>query len=168
MIIFGLNNKMSLLQQITTDLVSAMKSKDELKLSTLRLTKTALDRFEKDQKKVLDPVSEQKILSTLVKQRKDSIAMFTTGNRPELAAKEQAELNIIENYMPKEATELEVDTAIQLAICNFKAVPGLRDTKKSFGDIMKRTQSLLESRGKRSDGKTLSEKIKVQLENISS
>jgi uncharacterized protein len=145
---------MTLLQKVQTEIVTAMKSRDEACLGTLRLIKAALDRCEKDQQKPLDEASEQKVLATMVKQRRDSIEMFTKGNRPELAEKEQAELVLIEGFMPKEATEAELDFAVQLTMET--AGPGA-----NMGSLMALAKAFLT--GKRVDGRKLSEKIKAQL-----
>lgn len=153
-----------LLDKIKTDIVIAMKAKDELRLNTLRSIKMTLDKFLKDNQQPnpstsLTEVVEQKLLGTLAKQRREASLAFSTGNRPELAAKEEAELKILEAYMAQEATEEEVTAAIE------ESLIGLLVTgPKAMGVVMKSVQQKLV--GKRVDGKILSEKIKTRLATI--
>src|SRR5271170_3914059 len=107
---------MALLDQIQTDLVAAMRAKDELKLNAIRMIKTALKKHEIDSMKPLDEATELQLLSTLIKQRRESADMFRKGNRPELADREEAELKLIESYMPAAPTEAEIDAAISAAM----------------------------------------------------
>ena len=107
---------MSLAEKIQTDLVAAMRAKDELRLSVLRGIKSAIKLKEVEKIKTLDESETIQILQMLVKQRKESIEQFTKGNRPELAAKETKELAIIESYLPAGASEAEMDAAINTAI----------------------------------------------------
>src|ERR1700676_795765 len=99
---------MPLLDQVQTDMVTAMKARDEARLSALRMIKTALKKHEVDSMKPLDESSELQILNTLVKQRRESADMFRKGNRPELAEKEEAELKLIESYMPSAPSSAEM------------------------------------------------------------
>ncbi|MGA2434800.1 MAG: GatB/YqeY domain-containing protein [Bryobacteraceae bacterium] len=147
---------MSLLDQIQSDMTAAMKARDEDRLGAIRLIKTALKKHEVDSMKPLDEKSELQILNTLVKQRKESAEMFRKGGRPELAAKEDAELAIIESYMPVSAGDEEIDAAIAAAI----AETGIASLKQ-MGVVMKATQAKLT--GKRVDGKALSDKVKARL-----
>src|ERR1700721_3797036 len=103
---------MALLDQIQTDMVAAMRAKDEMKLNAIRMIKTALKKHEVDSMKPLDEATELQILGTLIKQRREAADMFRKGDRPELADKEEAELKLIESYMPSAPTEAEVDDAI--------------------------------------------------------
>jgi uncharacterized protein len=91
---------MSLLDPIQKEMVDAMKAKAEARLSTLRMIKSALKKHEIDSMKPLDEATEMQVLKSLVKQRQDSIEMYRKGNRPELAEKEEAELKMIESYLP--------------------------------------------------------------------
>src|SRR6266568_5106048 len=106
---------MPLLEQIQKDMVTAMKAKDEARLSTVRMIKAALKKHEVDAMKPLDESTELQILNTLVKQRRESADMFRKGNRPDLADKEDAELKLIEAYMPAAPSEEEIDAAIAAA-----------------------------------------------------
>lgn len=128
-----------------------MKVRDELRLTALRQIKTTLDRHEKDQRKPLDEASEQKLLETLAKQHYDSIDMFLKGDRQELAVKEQAELRVIETYLLQEATDAELDAAVESAVAS----------ANNIGGAMKLAKVNLS--GKRVDGRLLSEKIKAKL-----
>jgi uncharacterized protein YqeY len=147
---------MSLLDRIQKDLVDAMKRKEEARLSALRMTKAALKKLEVDSMKPLDENTEMQVLNTLIKQRRDSIEMFRKGNRPELADKEEAELKLIETYLPAAPGETEVDDAIQAAIQETGAT-----SPKQMGVVMKAAQAKLA--GKRVDGKALSEKVRARL-----
>lgn len=147
---------MPLLDRVQKDMVEAMKARDEARLSAIRMIKTALKKQEVDSMKPLDEAAEMQILNSLIKQRRDSIEMFRQGNRPELAEKEEAELKLIEGYMPAGATEEEIAAAIEAAI----AETGV-SSQKQMGVVMKATQAKLS--GKRVDGKALSEKVRAKL-----
>src|SRR5215467_6714955 len=99
---------MSLTGQVQKDMVYAMKKKEELRLSTLRMMKAALKNKEIDKRAPLDEKEELQVFSTMIKQRKDSIEQFEKGNRHELAKKEADEIAIIEIYMPKAVGEDEI------------------------------------------------------------
>ena len=147
---------MALLERIQTDLVAAMRAKDEARLSTIRMIKTALKKHEIDSMKPLDEATELQLLNTLIKQRREAADMFRKGGRPELADKEEAELKQIEAYMPSAPTDDEIDTAISEAIAETGAT-----SAKQMGLVMKAAQAKLA--GKRVDGKALSEKVKAKL-----
>src|ERR1035438_3398097 len=110
------NCPMSLNEQVQKDLVAAMRGKEELRLSTLRMMKTALKNKEIDKRAPLDEKEELQVLSTLIKQRKDSIEAFEKGNRLELAKKEAEEITYIEAYMPKALGEEEIVAAVKATI----------------------------------------------------
>ncbi len=147
---------MPLLDRIQSDMVAAMKSKEEARLGALRMIKTALKKHEVDSMKPLDEATELQILKTLVKQRRDSIEMFQKGNRPDLAGKEEAELKLIETYMPAAPTDEEVDAAISAAISESGVT-----SSKQMGVVVKAAQAKLA--GKRVDGKALSDKVRSKL-----
>jgi uncharacterized protein YqeY len=147
---------MALLDRIQTDMVAAMRAKAEARLSAIRMIKTALKKHEIDSMKPLDEAAEMQILNSLMKQRRDSIDMFRKGNRPELAEKEEAELKLIESYMPAGASEAEIEKAIEEAM----AETGISSVKQ-MGVVMKAAQAKLT--GKRVDGKALSEKVRAKL-----
>jgi uncharacterized protein len=147
---------MPLLDQIQKDMIAAMKSREELRLDALRMIKTALKKHEIDSMKPLDEPTELQILNTLVKQRHESADMFRKGNRPELADKEEAELKIIESYMPSSPTEAEMDSAVAAALAETGAT-----SAKQMGVVMKAAQAKLA--GKRVDGKALSDRVRSKL-----
>src|SRR5262250_3862787 len=117
---------MSLVDQIQKDIVAAMKSRDEARLSTLRMVKTALMNKKIEKMADLDDKEAQQVLNTLIKQRKDSIEQFTKGGRKELADKEAAELKLIESYMPKAAGEEEIAKVVKSAISEMGS-PTMKD-----------------------------------------
>jgi uncharacterized protein YqeY len=147
---------MPLLDQIQKDIIAAMKGREEARLDALRMIKTALKKHEIDSMKPLDEPTELQILNTLIKQRKEASDMFRKGNRPELADREDAELKLIETYMPSAPTEEEVDAAIAAAM----AESGITSLKQ-MGVVMKAAQAKLS--GKRVDGKALSERVRSKL-----
>jgi uncharacterized protein len=147
---------MSISEQVQKDMVAAMRSKEELKLSTLRMVKAALKNKEIDKRAALDEKEEIAVLSTLVKQRKDSIEQFTKGNRLELARKEADEIVIIEAYMPKAVGEDEVVAAVRATIAEM-----VSPTMKDMGNVMKATMAKFA--GARVDGKLVSETVKKEL-----
>src|SRR5580698_9924502 len=147
---------MALLERIQTDMVAAMRTKDEARLNAIRLIKTALKKHEVDSMKPLDEATEIQILNTLIKQRREAADMFRKGDRAELADKEEAELKLVESYMPAAPSDGEIDAAIAAAI----AETGVTSAKQ-MGVVMKATQAKLA--GKRVDGKALSEKVKARL-----
>lgn len=147
---------MALLEEVQKDMIAAMKAKDELRLSTVRMVKAALKKHEVDSGKPLDEAAEMKILASLVKQRQDAIEMYRKGGRPELAEKEQAEIAIIQGYMPATATEEQMDAAIDAAIAETAA-----DSMKHMGAVMKAAKDRLA--GKTVDGRALSERVKKRL-----
>lgn len=147
---------MPLLDRIQTDMVTAMRAKDEMRLGAIRLIKTALKKQEVDSMKPLDEPAEMQILSSLIKQRRESAEMFRKGDRPELAEREEAELKIVESYMPASASEAEMEAAISSAIGETGAT-----SAKQMGLVMKAAQAKLA--GKRVEGKELSEKVRARL-----
>lgn len=147
---------MPLLDRIQSDMVASMKAKDEARLNAIRLIKTALKKHEVDSMKPLDENSELQILGTLIKQRREAADMFRKGGRAELADKEEAELKLIESYMPAAPSDAETDAAITAAL----AETGVTSLKQ-MGVVMKAAQAKLA--GKRVDGKALSEKVRGRL-----
>jgi hypothetical protein len=147
---------MPLLDRIQKDLTDAMKSRNEMRLSAIRMIKSALKKHEIDSMKPLDEAAEMQVLNTLVKQRRDSIDMFRKGNRPELAEKEEGELKLIESYLPAAPTDEEMQSAIDAALAETGA-----SALKQMGVVMKAAQAKLA--GKRVDGKVLSEKVRAKL-----
>lgn len=147
---------MPLIDQIQTDMVAAMKSGEQARLDALRMVKAALMKYKVDMMKPADETAELQILTTLIKQRRESADIFRANNRPELADKEEAELKLIESYMPAAPTDDEVDAAIAAAIAETGAT-----SAKQMGLVMKAAQGKLA--GKRIDGKAMSEKVRAKL-----
>ena len=147
---------MSLLDRLQKDMVDAMKAKDEARLSAVRMVKSALMKHKVDSMKELDENAELQVLNTIVKQRRESVDMFRKGGREELAAKEEAELKIVESYMPAAPSQEEVAAAIEAAI----AETGVT-SQKQMGVVMKAVQAKLA--GKRVDGKALSDRVRSRL-----
>src|SRR5579864_8752314 len=104
---------MSLIEQIQKDITTAMKARDEQRLSCLRMVKSALQNRQIEKMAPLDEQESQQVLSTLIKQRKDSIEQFTKGGRQEMADKEAAEITVIEGYLPKAASEADVAAGVK-------------------------------------------------------
>jgi uncharacterized protein YqeY len=146
----------ALLDRIQTDMVAAMRAKEELKLNAIRMIKAALKKHEVDSMKPLDEGTELQILGTLIKQRREAAEMFRKGDRAELADKEEAELKLIESYMPSAPSDQEIEDAIAQALAETGAT-----TQKQMGLVMKAAQAKLA--GKRVDGKALSEKVRARL-----
>jgi hypothetical protein len=147
---------MALLDRIQKDMVEAMKSKSEARLGALRMVKSALKKHEIDAMKPLDEATEMQVMSTLLKQRRESVDMFRKGGREELALKEEAEIRILESYLPAGATPAELEAAIAVAISETGAT-----SAKQMGLVMKAAQARLA--GKRVDGRVLSELVKAKL-----
>jgi len=147
---------MALLEQIQKDMVAAMKAREEAKLDAIRMIKAALQKHEIDGMKPLDEQTELQVLTTLIKQRREAADMFRKGNRPELADKEEAELKLIESYMPAAPSEEEVDAAIAAAMSE-TGITAL----KQMGLVMKAAQGKLA--GKRVDGRALSDRVRSKL-----
>jgi hypothetical protein len=147
---------MALLDRIQKDMVEAMKAKEELRLGTVRMVKAALKKQEIDSMKPLDEAAEMQVMNTLIKQRREAADLFRKGGREELAAKEEAELKLIESYLPAAPTPEELDAAVGSAIAETGAA-----SAKQMGLVMKAAQAKLA--GKRVDGKVLSEMVKSRL-----
>lgn len=149
---------MGLSEQVQKDMVDAMRSRDELRLSTLRMVKSALKNKEIDKRAPLDEKEAQQVLSTLIKQRKDSIEQFQKGGRQELADKEAAEIKLIEAYLPKAMGEEEIIAVVKATIAEMGS-----PTMKDMGTVMKNSMAKLQATGARVEGKTVSEIVKKQL-----
>lgn len=149
---------MSLKEKLVADMTAAMKAKDANKLSTLRMAKSALMNEENKRGvgTVLTDEETAKVLQSLVKQRKDSIEQFTANGRTELAEKEQAELAVLEEYLPKAASQEEIAAAVEEAVNETGA-----SSMKDMGAVMK--AALAKLQGKTADGKIVSETVKAKL-----
>lgn len=153
---------MSIGEKIQADIVTAMKARDEHRLTTLRMVKSALKSKEIDKREPLTDAEEAQILTTLIKQRKDSAEQFTKGDRPELAEKERAEIAMIEGYLPKAAGEEEIRAVVAGAIEHLTQ-SGQRPGPKDMGTAMRVVQQRLLASNVRADGKLVSEIVKAEL-----
>jgi len=149
---------MTLSEQIQKDMVSAMRSREEPRLSTLRMVKSALKNKEIEKRGPLDEKESLAVLSTLIKQRRDSIEQFTKGNRLELAQKEALEIVVIEGYMPKAVSEEEIVAVVCATIAEMGS-----PTMKDMGTVMKNAMAKFAASGARVDGKLVSETVKREL-----
>lgn len=149
---------MSISEQVQKDMVDAMRSREELRLSTLRMVKSALKNKEIEKRGPLDEKEAQQVLATLIKQRKDSIEQFQKGGRQELADKEAAEIKLIEAYLPKAMGEDEIAAVVKATIAEMGS-----PTMKDMGTVMKNAMSKLQATGARVEGKMVSEIVKKQL-----
>jgi uncharacterized protein YqeY len=150
---------MGLSEQIQKDLTEAMKARAEQRLSTLRMVKSALKHREVEKMAPLDDKEAQQVLSTLIKQRKESIEQFLKGGRKELADKEAAEITLIEAYLPKAAGEGEIVSGVKAVIAEMPAAP----TMKDMGAVMKAAMAWFARADMRVDGKLVSEAVKREL-----
>ena len=154
---------MSISEKVTADIVTAMKSREEHRVTTLRMVKSALRSKEIDKREPLTDAEQIAVLSTLLKQRRESVESFTKGGRPELAAKEQVEIEMIEGYMPQAAGEDQIRAIVETAIAHLAASgsskPGLRD----MGAAMKIVQQRILADGLRADGKVVADMVKAEL-----
>jgi hypothetical protein len=147
---------MALLEQLQKDMAAAMKAREEARLATLRMMKAALMKEKVDSMKPLDEAAELKVLNSLIKQRRDAAELYRQGGRPELAEREEAELKLIETYMPASATEEEVQAAVEAALAETGA-----SGPKQMGQVIAAARARLA--GKRIDGKRLSDLVKARL-----
>jgi uncharacterized protein YqeY len=150
---------MPLLDQIQLDITAAMKARDDHRLSTLRMVKTALQNKQIEKMSPLDDKESQAVLATLIKQRKDSIEQFTKGGRQEMADKEAAEIKLIETYLPQAAGADEIVAGVRAVIAEMPAPP----TIKEMGAVMKSAMARFAEAGMRVDGKLVSETVKREL-----
>ena len=147
---------MTLTKQIVADLTAAMKAQDAGRTSTLRMVKAAMMNRQIEKGSELDDDDMQKLLRSLVKQRRDSIEQYEKAGRQELVDKEKAELDVIETYLPQSASPDEIEQAVAAAIAETGAA-SMRD----MGKVMKAAQNALA--GKNADGKLVSEVVKAKL-----
>jgi uncharacterized protein YqeY len=153
---------MSLVEKIRQDMVGAMKQRAVERLSTLRMVVSALKNKEIEQRTPVTDPQALVVLTTLIKQRKDSIEQFTKGNRPELAEKEAAEITVIEEYMPKAAGDEELRQLVSSTLAELRA-QGAQLGSKDMGTVMKAVQVRIQASGLRADGRVVSELVKAEL-----
>jgi uncharacterized protein len=153
---------MSLVEKIHQDMVSAMKQRSVDRLSTLRMVKSALKNKEIEQRSPVTDAQALQVLTTLIKQRRDSIEQFTKGNRPELAEKEAAEIVVIEEYMPKAAGDDELRQLVTATLAELRS-QGSQLGPKDMGTVMKAVQARIQATGLRADGRVVSDLVKTAL-----
>jgi uncharacterized protein YqeY len=149
---------MSLEQILGADIVTAMKARDATRLTAIRMLKSALTNKSIEKGRALDTAEELQVVSMLVKQRRDSIEQFTKGGRVDLADKEQAEIVILEAYLPAAASDDEISQAVAAAVAETGAT-----TPKDMGKVMKAVLAALA--GKTVDGKQVSDAVRARLNN---
>jgi uncharacterized protein len=148
---------------ITQQVITAMKAHDAERTGTLRLIKNALKNKAIEKRAALTPAEEQQALATMIKQRRDSIEQFTKGNRPELAAKESAEIVVIEEFLPKALDEGGLRALVAEAIAEHASASGRTPGPKDMGPVIKAVQAKLQQAGVRAEGRVVSEAVKVSL-----
>lgn len=158
-----MNEAGALEAQISQQIVTAMKMHDAERTGTLRLIKTALKNKAIEKRGPLDSAEEQQALATMIKQRRDSIEMFTKGNRPELAAKEAAEITVIEEFLPKALDEAGLRALVGEVIAEHTNATGRAPTSKEMGPVIKAVQARLQQAGVRAEGRVVSEMVKQSL-----
>ena len=148
---------MNLSEQIVSDLTVSMKAQDAQRTSTLRMVKAAMMNRKIEKGAELDDEEMQKLLRSLVKQRRDSIEQYEKAGRQELVDKEQAEIDVIETYLPQAASAAEIEAAVSAAIAETGAT-----SIKDMGRVMKAAQASLA--GKNADGKLIADTVKAKLD----
>jgi uncharacterized protein len=147
---------MSLQDRIQSDIADAMRSKEALKLGVLRMMKTAVKNKEIEKMKPLDEAEVVAVLNSLLKQRRDSVEQFRGGGREELAQKEEAEILILQQYLPAAAADHDIRRAIDEAVQETGA-----SSMKDMGKVMK--AALVKLAGKTADGSKVSQMVKEKL-----
>lgn len=157
-------------QQISKQIVAAMKAHDAERTGTLRMIKSALMNkviekraAQKQFEVALTQAESEQVLATMIKQRRDSIEQFTRGNRPELAAKEAAEIVIIEEFLPKVLDEAGLRALVAEAIAAHASSTGQKPGPKDMGPVIKAVQAKIQGSGMRAEGRVVSEAVKAAL-----
>jgi uncharacterized protein len=148
---------------ISQQIVAAMKARDAERTGTLRLIKTALKNRSIEKRAPLTQGEGEQTLASMIKQRRDSIDQFTRGDRPDLVAKEQAEIVVIEEFLPKALDEAGLVALVTEALADLAAALGHKPTQKEMGPAMKAVQARLQAAGLRADGRAVSDLVKKAL-----
>jgi uncharacterized protein YqeY len=156
--------------QVSRQVVAAMKAHDAERTGTLRLIKSALINkaiekrgAQKQLDATLTQAESEQVLATMIKQRRDSIEQFTNGGRPELAAKEAAEIVVIEEFLPRALDEAGLAKLVAEALAELEASLGHKPTVKDMGATMKAVQAKLQASGARAEGRLVSDLVKKHL-----
>jgi uncharacterized protein YqeY len=147
---------MAFIDRISAELTAAMRAKDSVRLGTLRMAKAALMNREVERGQALDDTESLQVIASLIKQRRDSIEQFRSGGREDLAKKEEAELAILESYLPPPMDAGELDRLVTEAITESGA-----SSPKDMGRAMKAAMARVA--GRNVDGKAVSELVKAKL-----
>ncbi len=147
---------MAFIDRISAELTAAMRVRDSVRLGTLRMAKAALMNREVERGRALDDAESLQVIAALIKQRRDSIEQFRAGGREDLASKEEAELAVLEEYMPPPMDAAELERLVTQAITDTNAA-----SPKDMGRVMKAAMAIVA--GRNVDGKALSELVKTKL-----
>jgi uncharacterized protein len=158
-----MNERGALEALISEQITTAMKARNQERTGTLRLIKTALMNKAIEKRGPLTPAESEQVLASMIKQRRDSIEHFTKGNRPELAAKESAEIVLIEEFLPKAADQAALAALVNEAVAEIAASSGQKPGGKDIGMVIKAVQAKLQAAGLRAEGRTVSELVKKAL-----
>jgi uncharacterized protein YqeY len=149
---------MTLAERISDDLRTAMKAQDAARTSVLRMAKAALMNREIEKKAPLDDAETAKVLQALVRQREDSVFQFRKANRPELVRKEEAEIEVLKSYLPAEASDRDIEAAVEKAVAETGA-----SSAKDAGRAIKAALAALQAAGKPADGRKVNEAVRRRL-----
>ena len=149
--------------KVKAETITAMKARDSERTTTLRLITTALKNKAIETRKELSDSESQQILATMIKQRRDSIEQFTKGNRPELAAKEAVEIQVIEEFLPKALSEEQLRALVGQVVATLGEAAGQKPSPKEMGAVIKAVQARLQTEGLRAEGRVVSEAVKLAL-----
>ncbi len=149
--------------QVNQEIIVAMKARDAERTGTLRLIKNALKNKAIEKRAALSAPEEQQALATMIKQRRDSIEQFTRGNRPELAAREAAEIVVIEEFLPKVLDDAALGSLVAETVAELAAAAGKALTAKEMGLVIKAVQAKLQAAGLRAEGRVVSERVKREM-----
>src|SRR5436190_5877032 len=147
---------MSLREKVNADITAAMKAKDPARLSALRMLKAAIMNKGVEKARDLEDAEVLQVISSLVKQRRDSVDQFSKAGRIDLVDKETAEISVLEEYLPPAASPDEIDAAVAAAIAETGAASG-----KDIGKVMKAVMPMLA--GKNADGRAINEAVRRKL-----
>ena len=153
-----MTESVTLVDRIQQDLTAAMKAKDADRTSGLRMAKAALMNREIEKKTPLDDVEAARVIQGLVRQREDSVFQFRKANRPDLVQKEEKELELLKSYLPAEASDADVQAAVDQAVAETGAT-----TPRDMGKAMKAAIAVLETQGKTADGRKVSDAMRKRL-----
>ena len=147
---------MKLFDRIGQDIIAAMKAKDQARLAPLRMAKAALMNREVEKGRALEEAESEQVIASLIKQRRDSIEQFTNGGRPELAAREAAEVTVLEDYLPPPVDPAAIEAAIDAVVAETGA-----SGAKDLGRVMKGVMNKLA--GQTVDGKVINQLVRQKL-----